>query len=432
MERTGPTLDFFFFLLVNATLFIRPAEVIPDLATVPVYQIVILAALLVTVPKVTSQLTGAALVEHPVTACVLLMMAAMMLSHLARFDTWTARMVALDFIKVVLYYLLLLASIDRPSRLYQFLYALMFMIAGPTLLAVLEYHGAIDIPAITLLDRDGRGVQLRATGILNDPNDLALVLVMGIVISIWSAFGANALMRLLGLVAVGFFGYALVLTKSRGGFLSLLVAMTSILLGRYGWKRALPLAMMMLPVMLALFGGGRQTELSTGADTAQQRIQFWSQGFQLLRQEPLFGIGVGNFEEEIRHVAHNSYVQAFVETGYLGGSLFVGLFYLTWKLLQRVPKEKDWVADPALLRIYPYCLAILFGYATGLYSLTRNYIVPTYLVLGLPEAYQRIALRADPEPGPRLGAALLQRVYGIGFVVLVFLYVFTRVSVRWG
>lgn len=424
-------MDFFFFLLVNATLFIRPAEVIPDLATVPVYQITILTALLATVPKVLSQLTRASLAEHPVTACVLLMMAAMMLSHLVRFDTWTARMVALDFIKVVLYYLLLLASIDRPSRLYQFLYILMIMIAVPTLLAVLEYHGAIDIPAITLLDRDGLGVQLRATGILNDPNDLALVLVMGIVIGIWSAFGRNALMRLLGLAAIGFFGYALVLTKSRGGFLSLLVALTSILIARFGWKRALPLAIMMLPAMLALFGG-RQTELSTGADTAQQRLQFWSQGFQLFRQEPLFGIGVGNFEEEIRHVAHNSYVQAYVETGYLGGSLFVGLFYLTWKLLQRVPKEKDWVADPALLRIYPYCLAILCGYATGLYSLTRNYIVLTYLVLGLPEAYQRIALCADPEPGPRLSGALLQRVYGIGFAVLAFLYIFTRVSVRWG
>ena len=52
-------MDFALFLLVNAALFIRPSEIAPPLAAVPIYQILILLCLAVSSPKLIAQWTVA-------------------------------------------------------------------------------------------------------------------------------------------------------------------------------------------------------------------------------------------------------------------------------------------------------------------------------------------------------------------------------------
>jgi hypothetical protein len=77
--------------------------------------------------------------------------------------------------------------------------------------------------------------------------------------------------------------------------------------------------------------------------------------------------------------------------GLLGGSLFLGAFAVSALGLHRIHPN-----NPALARLQPFVLAILIGYASGVFSLSRNYIVPTYMVLGLTAAYLQIVRPALP------------------------------------
>src|SRR5436309_3285608 len=77
----GP--GFVLFILLNATLFVRPAEIVPALIGVEIYQALILACLLASFPGVLEQLTPRSLERRPATVCVLGLFVAVLLSHLA-------------------------------------------------------------------------------------------------------------------------------------------------------------------------------------------------------------------------------------------------------------------------------------------------------------------------------------------------------------
>src|SRR5262249_54286393 len=158
-----------------------------------------------------------------------------------------------------------------------------------------------------MLDRDegadGYTVvrRLRSTGVYHDPNDLSMVLVLGILL-VLSHLADRRLRMLLPLIlgATAAFAYALVLTKSRGRLLALMAGVLTLLQARYGLKRAALLATGVLPALLLLFRG-RQTDIGSalGSDTGQARVQLWSEGLALFRQSPLFGIGQGEYSEQV-------------------------------------------------------------------------------------------------------------------------------------
>jgi hypothetical protein len=113
-------------------------------------------------------------------------------------------------------------------------------------------------------------------------------------------------------------GYAFALTRSRGGFLALAAGLVTMIVAKLGWRNSIPVTAIALPVLLVLFAG-RQTSinLSDKNDTAQGRMGIWRDGMMLLKGSPLFGIGYGEFVEEVGHVAHNSFVHCFVEQGHV-------------------------------------------------------------------------------------------------------------------
>ena len=78
-----------------------------------------------------------------------------------------------------------------------------------------------------------------------------------------------------------------------------------------------------------------------------------------MRQAPLFGIGYTEYAEEIGQVAHNSYVHAFTELGLFGGTLFVSAFYLAFVGVWRLTPDKMEEANPELIRLRPYLLALI-------------------------------------------------------------------------
>lgn len=417
------------FLLLNAVLLIRPEELYPDLAGARLYLTVMAACLFTAGPRLIAVLQPHKLAERPITLCVIGVWAASVLSQLVRGQVDVALEVGAEFGKVIVYFLLLVAVVDTPSRLRTFLAGLVVLVVASSSIGLLQFHGVIDVPTIVPLERVEHGAdgettvlqQLQSTGIYSDPNDLCLILVTGTLAALSVAATDRGLFaRLFWLMPIGLFGYAVVLTRSRGGLLGLIVAVGVWAWGRFGWKRALPMVLVLAPLLVFL-AGGRQANISLSReDTAHSRISLWSDGLVSMMRNPLTGIGAGEYADEVGQVAHNSFVHAYVELGLVGGSLYLAAFVAAGVALYRIRP-----ANPLLAALRPFVLAILVGYAGGTFSLSRNYVVPTYLVLGLADAYLRTAV-----PYPPLGTGLSWRTAGrllvLGGAGLVALRVLTQ------
>jgi len=433
----------FLFLLVTATLFVRPGEIFPAVHAWSIYEFLILACLAVSLPGVLKQLSAVSLVENPITACIMGLWAAVVLSHLSHFFIWGARMSGFMFFKIVVYYLLLVANVDSEEHLRSFLRWLLLLITLLAALALLSAYHIVELPGIDFFaqrqyDRvTGQTIilhRLRGTGIFNDPNDLAMILVAGVAIALYVvADPAAGMLRPLGLAQLGLFGYTIYDTQSRGGLLALLATLATLCQARWGWKRTALVAAIILPALLVAVKG-RITNIDEAMDegTGQSRIQLWSEGLQLFKHQLVFGIGEGNYAEEVGQVAHNSFVHAFTELGFFGGALFLGTFAAALFMLYRL-RDDETLAEyqSELKRMLPYVTAMLVGFAVSMLSLSRNYFVPTYLVLGVATSYVQI-VTGPTQPLPLCFDSLFLKRLAFGSVCfLAVVYVFIRVTVRW-
>jgi hypothetical protein len=428
--------DFFLFLLVNATLFIRPAELIPATAGWPIYNVVIVIALIAAAPQIIKHLSENGLTGCPTTTCVLGMLAFVMLSHLARFDFWYARFNTLEFSKVIAYFLLLMATVNTTKRLFTLLATVVALTLFINALATIDYSGIIDIPTISAVvqgDYDQLTGQafdvsrMRATGIFHDPNDLSMIIVVSIVICAGGLFyrrlGAQ---RYLLMAPIGFLGYALTLTQSRGGLLALLAGCCTFFYARFGMMRAALLGAAAVPILLAGFSG-RQINFGAAISggTGQQRAELWSAALVAFKASPVFGIGEGMFVEHFRNVTHNSFVEAFVELGFFGGITFLGLFGIVGWSLWTLRGVRYQIDHAAVRHFLPYMIALLVAFAVSMMSLSRTYVLPTYLIAGTAAAYERLARPGTSLPPVRMSGKLLAWlcVAGVGFIAFIYFYI---------
>ncbi len=124
---------------------------------------------------------------------------------------------------------------------------------------------------------------------------------------------------------------------------------------------------------------------------AIQRTVFFADGMKLFRRSPVFGLGIGAFENAILGVqsffyetkyAHNHYIETLVTTGVVGLALFVGMLGLCalalWKNFRRKGE-----ADP-LTPALAAALVFMAGHAAVEVVFSLCYYLPTALgVLGV-------------------------------------------------
>jgi O-antigen ligase len=438
--RARQTPGFALFLVVNAALFIRPGEIIPAFVGWHIYLVLISLCLVVALPGVLHQLTERSLARRPISVCVLGLLALTVVSHLAHLSVGAAAQSGFEFAKVVVYFLLLVAVVNTPARLRAFLFWFAVFTTVITALAVLHYHGLISLANVSAakefeVDKATGAekvlLRLQGSGAFSDPNDLCLLLVVGIVLSVyWLNERRTGPARYLWLGPLFLLGYALALTESRGGFLGLVAGVLAYLYARYGGRGMIVLGLLALPVLFAAFAG-RQTNLSTTGNTGQTRIQIWSDTLQEFRGSPLFGVGMDRLKDLVGKVAHNSFLHCFAELGFFGGMLFAGAFYVALRTLYRLTAVRNSLADPDLRRLHPYLMAALAAYATGMLSLSVPYIVLTFTILGLATVYLQMASAYTPAATAPFDPRLVGRMAGIGVVFLMVIYVFVRIFIRW-
>lgn len=429
-----------FFLLLNFILFIRPEELYPPIQGIRLYYTAFLACLILGWGHLSQNLRPEKIFNEPITCCILLYGLVFTFSNFINVGGYVAREQGIEFLKLFLYYLLFISLIDSPDRMRSFLRALIVYIFIVTSVVLLDHYEIVRFEAIEPImqndyDEDGSIIdtypRLRYLGFFQDPNDLSMILGVGILVAYYLYCTGLSITRVLWLVPLGAFAYLMALTQSRGGLLGLAAALATYFATRLGWKKALPLALVAISGLLFVVGG-RQANFSLSGGTGQARLQLWSDGLILMTtpRYVLFGIGFGMYEEEVGHVAHNSYIHAFVETGMLGGVLFSGMFLLGFGLIFR--KRSPWFSYyyPMLARMQPFLLAILADYMMCMYSLSRNYVVTTYMMLGMMTAYLRMAHDQQDLIWYRMNVRMMLIIAGLGFAVFAVLKIFLRSFVQ--
>jgi O-antigen ligase len=450
---------FFLFILANALLFIRPSELIAELAAVEIYRWIILACLAVSLPVVLQQMSLRFSGVPPIVSCVVLLLPAVFLSGLFHGNFELIQDTLSEFVKIVIYFLLLISLVTDTARLRRFLHWIGLFSAAVTLVAVMRYHADIALPApppkanpgnkevmhgtyVVDAVRDaqtGEMVNIQrmcGTGIFNDPNDFALVLVAAIPMCLyWLTDPSKKAMRPFWLVLLLFFGYALMLTHSRGGFLALVAGLLTLFHLKFGGRKTVLLGLFFLPLLFIVFAG-RMTSFSADEGTGQARIQLWSDGLTIFLNSPLWGIGMENYRQFSNHVAHQSFIHCYTELGLIGGTLFLGAFYFAIKGMTDLRGASEGASaaeelDPELRRLHPFLMAMLIAYTVGICFLSRSYIVPTYMVLGLAVVYLRLHAAQVSAPLPAWNFAAWPRLAGVSGGFLIASYTLVRVFVKW-
>ena len=433
-------MGFFLFLVVNALLFIRPADLLPGLKALHLYELSMLGCLAISLPWLLPQFRMASLRARPITACILCLLPFVVITPLYRGYTGLFAEYAPEFSKMVLYYLVLTVIIRDVKHLRIFVLFLAVCIAIVGLIPVLGHHGYLHLESVQAISdvkvdaQTGKMVRfdrLQGVGIFADPNDLAQILGVGIILCLYATqLTRRWLVRGLWAVPCLVMLYGIYLSQSRGGLMAFGVGMMVLFVTRYGWKKSVILIALALPVITVF--SGRQTSLSTEEGSAQSRVQLWADSIEAVKTWPIMGCGAGAMGDfYMSQVAHNTYLHMLGELGLIGGGAFMGAYWVaTWGLVRLMP-SRGLVTDPDLRTMRPFLGAAIATYAMGMMSLSRGYALPTYTLLGLTTVFLSLVKTRPEIPAMRLDRGFLKQTVIVTLAFLIVMHLFVSANVRW-
>jgi O-antigen ligase len=243
--------------------------------------------------------------------------------------------------------------------------------------------------------------RVRYLGIFHDPNDLGILFVASLPLAWYGAseFRGSAI-RYLFVAAAALIVYALYLTKSRGGMLSLGFILLLALWRHFDYVKAA-----VVTATLAVLGAGlqlRKESLGGGDQSSLDRIDGWALGMDLFQSNPLFGVGYDHFMDYYFLTAHNSFVLVLAETGIVGYLLWVSFFVVLMTLLLRVSLKPEglklaeaepWDSLDPWQRISWIFFLALAGYLFGSFFLSQTYTIFLFLLAAFATSAWMIGYR---------------------------------------
>jgi O-antigen ligase len=272
----------------------------------------------------------------------------------------------------------------------------------------------------------------RLAGAGGDPNETAAAMVAGLALA--TALGVAARGKPLVRVACAGAGaiclIALFLTSSRGGLIALGVALiAAVILG--GRRRGTMLLAAACAVLITVFyfatiAPADVRERVTHPEGGTGRVDIWTVGWRMVRDNTIEGVGAGNFSTSSIHyllepgvllrddfivdtpkVAHNTYLQVLAELGIVGFALFVTILMFSFVCAFKAHRVAAAAGDRELDIIARAIVVALVSLFAAYVFVSRDYGKQLWLLLALGPVLLELARResrtrlsaADPEPG---------------------------------
>ena len=215
---------------------------------------------------------------------------------------------------------------------------------------------------------------------------VALAFAFNLVVGPWSFLLKLPIILLTSIIVHGVY-----LTNSRGGFLAVLVAtVLTVLLRRTDRPLAFGMGRMFMAGLTAVLVLGvapsRIEQLNDDQHSTAGRIDAWQEGFEMLRSNPLLGIGDGRWKEHHFRLAHNSTVQTMGEMGLAGLIAWLAVLYACGKglLSIRIPTRPDRERSLAT-----GVLVALGAFVASSFFITTVQFDLTYILAGLSVSLAR-------------------------------------------
>lgn len=254
-----------------------------------------------------------------------------------------------------------------------------------------------------------------------DPNQLAAALCAGsaLAIGVAASWPRQPVIRY-GSIAVALFGVlAIFLTSSRGGLLSLTVALLAAAIFGRGWRPRVALLGGVIAVIAYIwFAGFASEETKERLETTTQgqertlegRTTIWAVGWRAFEDNTTVGVGAGNFGVASRHYvfdagvlgrtdevldvaqpAHNTYLEVATELGVIGiaGLLFILGFCLQCAL-SAARRFQD-LDEDGMAALSMSLFVAMVGTLAANFFITDVYSNHLWVLLGLAPALRAIA-----------------------------------------
>ncbi|WP_245645703.1 O-antigen ligase family protein [Pseudonocardia acaciae] len=251
----------------------------------------------------------------------------------------------------------------------------------------------------------------RASGPLDDPNDLAYVLVAALPLAlVLAARRATRLRwRLLALAGAGVMVVGAAGTLSRGGALALVAVAVCLGARRVLSRRVLAGAVGLVAAAVAVIALALPQELSlaldekrhVAAENVDSRTLRWQAAARMLATDPVLGVGPGGFREryaasshraelmEQTPVAHDMYLEVGAELGWPGLAAFLGVIAVALLAAEDAIRRGD--ADERLLAVGVQ--AGLVAVAVASVFLSEQYYLPLWSLVAMACAAQPLTRR---------------------------------------
>jgi O-antigen ligase len=262
--------------------------------------------------------------------------------------------------------------------------------------------------------------RVRYIGVLLDPNETALVVAIGLPLALGFYQRQPNRKRMLLVAVVGLLAaVTVVMSKSRGGLLVMGAVLGVYFVRRYGWRGAVLAVIMSAPLYLL---GGREGDEADSS--SEERLEAWYEGILMFRQYPIIGVGLGQFTEHHYRTAHNSFVLAPAELGFIGMMAWTTVLYVCVKIpltaLDVLKGKESEVAQIWAMSL----LASFAGLLTGAFFLSFSYHFVLWIYVGLAGAYFSAVHYHRPDFKIRFGVKDLVLIAGGNIAILGLIYVY--------
>jgi O-antigen ligase len=302
--------------------------------------------------------------------------------------SYTAETVT-ETLKIALIYWFIVTIVDNESKFKTAIWTTIVFMTVVALMGILQFYG-YDITGSGIIWAPDKEVwQIRGAGMFDNPNDLAysVVLVVPYALGLLLLSG-NPLIKVAAMTMLGASVYCIYLTKSRGGYLALIICLVSWL---YYWLsnekiRRVALIAGFIGIIAAF---SVQTKDYRNDASSMGRVEAWDAGMQMLMAHPFIGVGKNQFIEHHNRDSHNSFVRAGADLGFIGLFAFVGILSSTFRSVSSLNLDysrSEWknYRIGLLSYLWSYVVASIFS--------TRTYDIVFMVVIAFAGSLIRLVL----------------------------------------
>jgi O-antigen ligase len=269
---------------------------------------------------------------------------------------------------------------------------------------------------------------VRATGTIGDPNELATVLVAGVILGgvLFSLLRRSPTLRLAAGAGAVVCAAGLFSTFSRGGLVALAFAALAAMFVGGQWRgRAVAVgavAALSAVLFFGVFAPKQASERITKVDGGTGRTDIWNIGGRMVEAHPIRGVGAGNFQVSAVHyvlkpgaiqydyfidhpkVAHNTYLQVLSELGFVGLGLFLSILGFAFACVVKAARLFAEARDRDMELLARGVLLAVIGIFAADFFISGQFSKQLWLLLGMCPALLAIASRELPRKTQALPA----------------------------